>query len=86
MVILANEKEILSKIPSFTEDKLIEKLKTVKDSMKLGQFLMFDLMISRGVSHPNLGHKPGSKLFKYPKFLAHELSLFDHGGLYILEN
>ena len=47
---------------------------------------MFDIMISRGVSHPNLGHKQGSKEYKYPKFLAHEASIFDWGGLYILEN
>jgi len=39
--VLQNEKAILDKVPSMIEDKFITQLKTVEDSSKLGQFIMF---------------------------------------------
>ena len=73
-------------MPSFVEDKLLQKLETVEDANSLGQFLLFTQMISRAGSHPNLQSKPGTKIFKFPKFLAHDLPIFNHNGCYILEN
>jgi hypothetical protein len=29
--------------------------------------------------------KPGSKLHKYPKFMAHDIPIFSYSGQYILE-
>ena len=72
-------------MPSFVEDGLLPTLETVEDANKLGQFMMFTFMISRAVSHPNLQNKPGTKIYKYPKFLSHELPIFSHNGQYILE-
>ena len=86
MLVLQNSDKIMSMVPSLKEDGLLKELKTVEDSQQLGQFMMFTRMLTRGVSHPNLKQVPGSKLDKRPKFLAHTFLVFDHTGLYILEN
>lgn len=83
---LSNSQSLLSKLSSFVEDKLLTQLDTIEDSNKLGQFMMFEQMISKGQSHPNLQEKPGTKKHKYPQFLAHDLPLFSYSGVYILEN
>ena len=36
VITLQNEAEVLKRIPSFVEDKLLTELKTVEDSTKLG--------------------------------------------------
>jgi signal transduction protein with GAF and PtsI domain len=47
---------------------------------------MFVNMLSRAGAHPNMQYTKGSKEDKYPKYLAHDLPVFNYSGLYIFEN
>ena len=54
MLVLQNEAEILALIPNLTKDDMITELKTVKDSSRLGQLMMFVGLLSKARTHPNL--------------------------------
>jgi hypothetical protein len=86
VLVIKHNKEVLSRLPSFTQDKLLTELESVQDANKLGQYMLYQQLISKGESHPNLKEKPGAKLHKYPKFLSHTIPIFGHDGQYILEN
>ena len=73
-------------LPSFYEDGLLTKpLNSVEQSIKLGQYMLFCHLLSKGNVHPNLQAKEGTKQHKYPKYLCNELPIFGHNGLYIIE-
>ena len=78
---LQNEKEIMEMIPHFKEE--IKELKLVEHSIKLGQFMLFVNILARVTHHPHLPVTPNSKDTKLPKYLADDLQIFDHSGLYI---
>ena len=48
VLVLSNSSSILQKLASFKEDKILPKLETIEESTKLGQFMLFEQMISKG--------------------------------------
>jgi len=79
--VLQHANEIMKMIPHFKDD--IKQLKYVEDSIKLGQYMLFVGILQRVTYHPNLPVTPNSKGTKPPKFLADDLQIFDHTGLYV---
>lgn len=69
-------------IPTIVRDGTIKELKTIEDSTKLGQLMIFVDLIAKGKKHPNLIVQPGSMDEKYPAYLIHELPIFTYSGLY----
>jgi hypothetical protein len=82
LIVLMNEQEILSLLPSFVSDGSITELKTIHDSIKLGQFLLYTDLVCITMKHPNLLVQPGSLDEKYPKYLANDIPIFKYNGCY----
>lgn len=68
-------------MPNLQED--VPQLKTVEDSILLGQLMIYADILIKAMKHPNIIAAPGSYDAKYPKYLADDLPLFSYDGLYI---
>lgn len=71
-------------LPSFTgpSNGFLDKLETVPDSIKLGQYMLYTGTIVKVRSHPNIVNPPGSYEEKHPLFFDNDAPIFTYNGYY----
>ena len=82
LIVLGNSNTIMGMLPSFKKDGSLKELKSVDDSIKLGQFMIYVGILNKCRIHPNLIVQPGSHDEKFPKFLSDDVPVFTFDGLY----